>query len=94
MGLTQAMTEVLSGLRPAVQLEGWLDESPLRVLAEAAKLYRRFGPSVASIRLQLTARGSVEVTVRLRRGQGSAAVAYRLDRRRSSWRCTALVVGP
>jgi hypothetical protein len=92
--LTRALAEVLAGMRPAVQLSGWLDEPPQRVLAEAARTYRRLPLHVASIRLQLTTRGSLEVAVRLERGRSSSAVAYRLDKRRGRWRCSALVVGP
>ncbi|MBI4899090.1 MAG: hypothetical protein HY829_01285 [Actinobacteria bacterium] len=92
--LARVMTEVLAGLRPPMQLGRYLDDPPLRVLAEASRTYRRTPPSVASVRAQRTANGSYEVTVRLRRGRGYAALAYRLDRRRDRWRCTALVVGP
>jgi hypothetical protein len=92
--LARVIAEVLAGLRPAQQLSRWLDDPPLQVLAEASRAYRRTPPTVASIRLQLTAPGSYEVTLRLRRGRGYAAAAYRLDKRRDRWRCTALVVGP
>jgi hypothetical protein len=92
--LARVIAEVLAGLRPAMQLSRWLDEPPLQVLAEASRTYRRTPPTVASIRLQLTVRGSYEVSLRLRRGRGYAAAAYRLDKRRDRWRCTALVVGP
>jgi hypothetical protein len=92
--LARVIAEVLAGLRPAMQLSRWLDDPPLQVLAEASRTYRRTPPTVASIRLQLTVRGSYEVTLRLRRGRGYAAAAYRLDKRRDRWRCTALVVGP
>ncbi len=92
--LARVMTEVLAGLRPPMQLSRYLDDPPLRVLAEAARTYRRTPPAVASVRVQRTASGSYEVTLRLRRGRGFAAAAYRLDRRRGRWRCTALVIGP
>lgn len=92
--LSRVIAEVLAGLRPAMQLSRWLDDPPLQVLAEASRTYRRTPPTVASIRLQHTSHGSYEVTLRLRRGRGYAAAAYRLDRRRDRWRCTALVVGP
>ncbi len=92
--LARAITEVLGGQRPAAQLARWLDEPPLKALADAGRNYRRQQVSLASIRLQLTSGGSVEVTLRLERGRGSSAVAYRLDQRRERWRCTALVIGP
>ena len=92
--LARVIAEVLAGSRPALQLRRWLDDPPLRVLADASRAYRRTQPTVASIRLQLTVRGSYEVTLRLRRGRGYAAAAYRLYKRRDRWRCTALVVGP
>lgn len=92
--LARAITEVLSGQRPAVQLSRWLEEPPLRALTDAGRSYRREQVALASIRLQLTPRGSVEVTLRLEKGRGSSAVAYRLDQRRERWRCTALVIGP
>ena len=92
--LARVIAEVLGGLRPAMQLSRWLDDPPLQVLAEASRTYRRTPPTVASIRLQPTVQGSYEVTLRLQRGRGYAAAAYRLDRRRDRWRCTALVVGP
>ncbi len=92
--LARAITEVLSGQRAALQLSRWLDEPPLKALTDACRSYRRQQVNLASIRLQLTPRGSVEVTLRLERGTGSCAVAYRLDQRRERWRCTALVIGP
>ncbi|HET7724756.1 MAG TPA: Rv3235 family protein [Propionibacteriaceae bacterium] len=92
--LARVFAEVLSGLRAPGQLNRWLDDPPLRVLAEAARTYRRTPPVVASVRVQGTGTGSYEVTMRLRRGAGFAAAAYRLDQRRGRWRCTALVVGP
>ncbi len=92
--LARVIAEVLAGLRPALQLSRWLDDPPLRTLTEASRTYRRTPPAVASVRLQRTAHGSYEVTLRLRRGRGNAAAAFRLDRRRNRWRCTALVVGP
>lgn len=92
--LARVIAEVLAGSRPPLQLSRWLDDPPLKVLADASRAYRRTPPTVASIRLQLTARGSYEVTLRLQRGRGYAAAAYRLDKRRDRWRCTALVVGP
>ena len=85
--LARVITEVLAGSRPALQLSRWLDDPPLQVLAEASRRYRRTPPTVASIRLQHTVRGSYEVTLRLQRGRGYAAAAYRLDRRRDRWRC-------
>lgn len=92
--LARVIAEVLGGLRAAAQLSRWLDDPPLRVLAEAARTYRRTPTAVASVRVQATASGSYEVTLRLRRGRGFAAAALRLERRRGRWRCTALVVGP
>jgi hypothetical protein len=92
--LARVIVEVLAGLRPATQLSRWLDDPPMTVLTDASRAYRRTPPTVASIRVQHTAHGSYEVTLRLRRGRGYAAAAYRLDRRRDRWRCTALVVGP
>jgi hypothetical protein len=92
--LSRVIAEVLAGRRPAMQLSRWLDDPQLKVLAEASRVYRRTPPTVASIRLQLTVRGSYEVTLRLQRGRGFAAAAFRLDKRRDRWRCTALVVGP
>jgi len=92
--LSRVIAEVLAGKRPVAQLSGWLDDPPLRVLADARRTYRGTSPSVASIRLQHAPPGSYEVTLRLRRGPGFAAAAFRLDRRRDRWRCTALVVGP
>jgi hypothetical protein len=92
--LARVIAEVLAGLRPAMQLSRWLDDPPLQVLSDASRAYRRTPPTIASIRLQHTVRGSYEVTLRLQRGRGYAAAAYRLDKRRDRWRCTALVVGP
>jgi hypothetical protein len=92
--LARVIAEVLAGLRPAMQLSRWLDDPPLKVLADASRSYRRTPPTVASIRIQSTAQGSYEVTLRLQRGRGFGAAAYRIDRRRDRWRCTALVVGP
>jgi hypothetical protein len=92
--LARVIAEVLAGSRPPLQLSRWLDDPPLKALVDASRAYRRTPPTVASIRLQLTARGSYEVTLRLQRGRGYAAAAYRLDKRRARWRCTALVVGP
>ena len=92
--LARAITEVLSGQRPALQLSRWLEDPPMRALTDAGRRYCREHVTLASIRLQLTPRGSVEVALRLEKGRGSSAVAYRLDQRRERWRCTALVIGP
>lgn len=92
--IARGIAEVLAGQRSAVQLSRWLDDAPLRVVAAAARGYRRHPPRPASIRLQLTPTGSVEVTVRLLTHRGSSAAAYRLELRHQQWRCTAVAIGP
>lgn len=94
LSLARAITEVLAGLRSLSQLCRVLEEPALVALSAAAQIYRRTPPTVASIRVQATAHGSYEITLRLRRGDGHSAAAYRLDKRRDIWKCTALVVGP
>lgn len=93
-GLGRAIAEALSGRRAAAQLAGWLDDPPLAVLSAATRDYRGRTTTVASLRLQRTPGGSYEVSLRLRRGHGFSAAAFRLEERRGRWHCSALVVGP
>ena len=91
----RAIVEGLGGRRSAAQFGDLVAQRVLSVLAARAHADRNRVPfPPASLRLQLVSPVALAVTLRLAREGRSTAAAFRLDRRRGRWRCTALVVGP
>jgi len=97
----QLLVEALDGRRPLESLGRWLDEWVLAEVSRRVRVQRRSRtrtpptPSpppatVVSLRSQLTHRRVLEVSVHLRRGRRSSALAFQLVRSGDRWRCTAL----
>jgi hypothetical protein len=91
----RAILEGLTGRRNAHQFGDRISASVLGTIRTRAMADRAVPPfSASSMRVQLVHDAAAEVTLRLTRGGRSVPAAFRLDRRRGAWRCTALVVGP
>lgn len=101
--LAQAAVEVSSGDRPVAQLLRWTSprvyaelDRRSRVLGRSQALAQRrttIRPQVRSVHLCRPADGVAEVSVHLRHGLRSRAVAARLELRNRRWTCTALRIG-
>jgi hypothetical protein len=99
----QATVEVLGGDRPLSQLLRWTDarvyadlERRLRVLGRrppGARDLRSVRPQVCSVHVCCPAAGAAEVSVHVRHGHRSRALAARLERRGDRWLCVALQLG-
>ncbi len=99
----QATVEVLGGDRPVSQLLRWttrrvyLDlERRVRILgrtAAAPQRVRTLRPQVQSVHVFLPDPDAAEVSVHVRHGHRSRAIAARLEHREGRWRCTALELG-
>jgi hypothetical protein len=99
----QAVVEVTGGDRPLTQLLRW---TSTRVYAELGRRTRIMAqhrpvgprrrvirPQVRSVHLCRPTPASAEVSVHVRYGQRSRALAARLEHRHGHWTCTALVIG-
>ena len=101
----QACVEVVLGDRPASQLVRWTTPAVHRELAYRAGVVSRAGVRAASrqrppiraqvenVRTCFVAEDHVEMSVRVRYGQRSRAIAGRLDVIGGRWQCTALEWG-
>jgi hypothetical protein len=98
----QAVVEAAGGHRPLTQLVRWTSpavyaelEQRLQLLSQATVLHRRrtVRPQVRTVHVCRPAAGSAEVSVHVRYGERSRAIAARLDHRGGRWLCTALVIG-
>jgi hypothetical protein len=99
----QATVEVLAGDRPLPQLLRWTSarvyqdlERRARILAQKAPTPprgRRVRPQVRSVHVFRPGPRSAEVSVHVRHGHRSRAMAARLEERDGSWRCVALQLG-
>jgi hypothetical protein len=98
----QAVVEAAGGDRPMSQLLRWTSptvyaelEQRLRVLTQASALHRRrtVRPQVRSVHVCRPTPASAEVSVHVRYGERSRALAARLDHRGGRWLCTALAIG-
>ena len=99
----QAVVEVTGGDRPLTQLLRWT--SP-RVYAELGRRVRIMArsrpvdqrrrtvrPQVRSVHVSLPVPTGAEVSVHVRHGQRSRAIAARLEQRSGRWTCTDLRIG-
>jgi hypothetical protein len=99
----QAVVEVAGGDRPLPQLLRW---TSARVYAELGRRTRIMAqhrpvgprtrvirPQVRSVHLCRPTPASAEISVHVRYGQRSRALAARLEHRHGHWTCTALVIG-
>jgi hypothetical protein len=99
----QATVEVLGGDRPVSQLLRWTTkrvyydlDRRVRILgrtAAAQQRVRTLRPQVQSVHVFSPASGTAEVSVHVRHGQRSRALAARLEQRDGRWRCVALELG-
>lgn len=101
--LSQAVVEVIAGDRGVHQLMRWTTDqvyedlcrrtSSLQRTLPAEARVRRVRAVVRSVRLFRPAPGVAELSVHVRHGQRSRAIAARLERIEGRWRCTALELG-
>jgi len=97
----QAVVETLGGQRPVSQLVRWTAPDVHRDLQRRALLVRqaasgtrsRIRPQVRSVHVCRPAPRSAEVSVHVRHGARSRALAMRLERRDDRWTCTVLQFG-
>jgi hypothetical protein len=99
----QATVEVLGGDRPVTQLLRWTSavvyfelDRRTKILARtapAAQRPRRVRPQVRSVHVFCPSPASAEVSVHVRHGHRSRAIAARLERRQERWQCVALQLG-
>jgi hypothetical protein len=99
----QATVEVLGGDRPVTQLLRWTSavvyaelDRRTRILARAApasQRQRRVRPQLRSVHVFCPGPASAEVSVHVRHGHRSRAIAARLERRQDRWQCVALQLG-
>jgi DNA-binding transcriptional regulator YdaS (Cro superfamily) len=99
----QAAVEVVGGDRPLAQLLRWTNarvyqelDRRVRILARTAPATTRrrtIRPQVRSVHVCQPRPGCAEVSVHVRHGHRSRALAARLERRRGRWTCVALQLG-
>jgi hypothetical protein len=99
----QATVEVLGGDRPLTQLLRWTNarvytdlDRRVRILgrtAPAPQRLRTVRPHVRSVHVFRPGPDSAEVSVHVRHGHRSRALAARLERRGGRWMCVALQLG-
>lgn len=99
----QAVVEVLGGDRPLAQLVRWTSHrvylelghrlSILARTSDAGRRMRTIRPQVRSVHVFHPTPVSAEVSVHVRHGQRSRAIAARLELVRGHWRCTELQLG-
>jgi hypothetical protein len=99
----QAVVEVLGGDRPLTQLLRWTSARVytelarrVRILARTAPATQRLRtvrPQVRSVHVCRPAPGCAEVSVHVRHGKRSRALAARLELTDGRWTCTALQFG-
>jgi hypothetical protein len=99
----QAVVEVLGGDRPLTQLVRWTSprvyadlERRLAILARTSNAGRRMRtvrPQVRSVHVFHPTPEAAEVSVHVRHGQRSRALAARLEVKQGRWQCTALQLG-
>lgn len=99
----QAMVEVLGGDRPLSQLVRWTTARVYQDLERRTRILARTGPThprrravrpqVRSVHVFRPGPDSAEVSVHVRYGHRSRAIAARLEDSNGSWRCVALQLG-
>ncbi|MGA8996136.1 MAG: Rv3235 family protein, partial [Nocardioidaceae bacterium] len=99
----QATVEVLGGDRPVAQLLRWTTARVYADLDRRARVLGQVGPpagrrrtvrpQVRSVHVFRPGPGCAEVSVHVRHGERSRALAARLEEREGRWRCVALELG-
>ncbi|MCW2784857.1 MAG: hypothetical protein JWP74_1374 [Marmoricola sp.] len=100
----QAVVEVVSGDRGIQQLMSWTTTTVYADLQRRSHLLqqttptderrRRLRAQVRSVHVSLPADGVAEVSIHVRQGQRSRAIAARIELIERRWRCTVLDFGP
>ncbi|MEO5708412.1 MAG: Rv3235 family protein [Nocardioidaceae bacterium] len=100
---SQACVEVLGGDRPLAQLLRWTTarvyydlDRRVRILGRTAPVAQRrrtIRPQVCSVHVFQPGPGTAEVSVHVRHGERSRAIAARLEQRNGRWTCVALQLG-
>ncbi|WP_148570952.1 Rv3235 family protein [Nocardioides caldifontis] len=106
--LAQAVVECLAGRRPVSQLVRWTAPAVYRDLERRVRLVReatggssaalrspadRLRPQVRSVHVCRPSATAAEVSVHVRHGARSRAVALRMERHGDRWLCTVLQFG-
>jgi hypothetical protein len=99
----RAVVEVIGGDRPLPQLLRWTSPRVyaelgrrVRILAQARPVgqqTRTIVPQVLSVHVSQPVATGAEISVHVRYGQRSRAIAARLERRDDRWTCTDLRIG-
>ncbi len=99
----QATVEVLGGQRPLAQLVRWTSapvyadlQRRVRILSQTPPLPaqgRAVRPQVRSVHVFQPERGAAEVSIHVRHGHRSRAIAARLEEGGGRWRCVILQLG-
>jgi hypothetical protein len=96
--LAQAVVETLAGQRPVSQLVRWTSPEVHREIDRRARVARRAAggaqrtirPQVRSVHVCRPTAASAEVSVHVRHGGRSRALAMRVERHQDRWRCTVV----
>ena len=98
--LAQAVVEAVGGQRPVSQLVRWTAPDVYRDLERRVQLVRLAAvgtrsvrPQVRSIHVCRPSTTTAEVSVHVRHGGRSRALAMRMERRGERWQCTVLEFG-
>ena len=98
--LAQAVVEAVGLQRPVSQLVRWTSPTVYRDLERRVLLVRRAAVGVRSVRPQVRSihvcrptPSCAEVSVHIRHGGRSRALAMRMERRGERWQCTVLEFG-
>ncbi len=99
----QAVVEVIGGDRPLTQLVRWTTNRVYTDLGRRVRILSRTAPpgarpravrpQVRSVHVAQPTAESAEISVHVRHGQRSRAIAARLDLADGRWQCTALQLG-
>lgn len=98
--LAQAVVETIGGQRPVNQLIRWTAPDVYRDLERRVQLVRLASagqrtvrPQVRSVHVCRPTPDCAEVSVHIRHGARSRAMAMRMDRKGDRWQCTVLEFG-
>jgi hypothetical protein len=98
--LALAITQALTGQRPAAQLNRWMVEEVLAAISMSQRRNLKIPGRIAlrsalrSVRVQHPGPDVAEVSAHVAIGKQSAAMAFRLEALGDRWLCTALELAP
>ena len=90
--LMAALVEVLSGRRPVIQLELWVEPELLDLLEHLHRARDGDRLRLRSVRVQAPHEKALEVSAHLRHGDAARAAALRISRRNGRWVATHLAL--